>query len=89
MNNFEWDEQKRIQNLDKHHIDFIDAVHIFYDHGRIENENTRHGECRYQTIGIVNEVVLFVVYTIRNNKIRIISARRASQDERKTYQLSQ
>ena len=85
MYDFEWDEAKRILNLDKHNIDFIDAIHIFTDEDRIEADSIKHGEVRYQTIGTVNNIVFFVVYTIRHHKIRIISARRASQDERETY----
>lgn len=82
---FEWDNKKRIINLDKHAIDFIDAVEIFDDLNRIEIELSAKDETRYQTIGLVNNVVLFVVYTYRKENIRIISARRASKNERMAY----
>ena len=85
MKEYEWDEVKRQLNLEKHGIDFVDATDIFLDFNRIEMESTRDGEIRYQTIGTVNEIVLLVVYTTRKNKIRIISARRASKNERKAY----
>ena len=81
----EWDETKRTLNLNKHGIDFVDAIEVFRDPNRIELETVRHGETRYQTIGIVNNIVLLVVYTIRNKVKRIISARRASKNERKAY----
>lgn len=86
MKNFEWDESKRKYNLDKHGIDFIDIIELFDDPNRIEFENTRNGEKRFQTIGMVNDVVLFLVYTSRGSKKRIISVRRASKNERKAYE---
>jgi uncharacterized DUF497 family protein len=85
MNEFEWDEAKRLVNIVKHGIDFIDAVNIFDDVNRIESICTHHKEHRCQTIGIVNDIVLFVVYTDRVIRRRIISARRASRHERKAY----
>lgn len=85
MKVFEWDENKREYNLEKHGIDFIDAIAIFDDPDRIEFENNRKGETRFQTIGMVHDIVLFLVYTSRGRKKRIISVRRASKNERKAY----
>ncbi len=59
MKYFEWDENKRNYNLEKHGIDFIDAILIFDDPDRIEFENIRQGEARIQTIGTVHDIVLF------------------------------
>ena len=86
MKNFEWDENKRDANLQKHGIDFIDAIQTFKDLNRIEAKTIRKNEERYKTIGIVNSVALLVVYTLRNGKKRIISARRASKEERNAYE---
>jgi hypothetical protein len=86
MNYFEWDEKKRESNLEKHKIDFVDAKEIFLDAYRLELQVIKNNETRFQTIGKVNEVILFVVYTRRNQKARIISARRASKNERKIYE---
>lgn len=85
MNRFEWDENKRLLNLEKHGIDFVDAVDIFLDLSRIERESFREGELRYQTIGTVNDIVLLVAYTYRKSTVRLISARRASKNEREAY----
>lgn len=85
MNKFEWDENKRVLNLEKHKIDFIDAIEVFTDLSRIEAESERGDELRYQTIGAVNDVVLLVVYTYRAGTVRLISARRASKNEREAY----
>ena len=70
----------------KHKINFEDAKNIFLDPNRLEREDKRdYNETRIQVIGIVNQVVLFIVYTKRNGKNRIISARRANKNERRQY----
>ena len=86
----EWNNNKAASNLIKHKIDFEDAKNIFLDPNRLEREDKRdYDETRIQVIGIVNQVVLFVVYTKRNGKNRIISARRANKNERRQYYQSQ
>lgn len=85
MNTFEWDENKRILNLKKHGIDFVDAIDIFMDFNRIEAESSRNNELRYLTIGNVDDTILLVVYTLRAGTIRLISARRANKNEREAY----
>ena len=82
----EWDNNKAVSNLIKHKIDFEDAKNIFLDPNRLEREDKRdYDETRIQVIGIVNQVVLFVVYTQRNGRYRIISARRANKNEQRQY----
>jgi uncharacterized DUF497 family protein len=86
----EWDNNKAASNLIKHKIDFEDAKNIFLDPNRLEREDQRdYNETRIQVIGIVNQVVLLVVYTKRNGRYRIISARRANKNERRQYYQSQ
>jgi uncharacterized DUF497 family protein len=82
---YEWDEDKRKINLEKHNFDFIDAIEIFRDLERIECMTQRNDEIRYQTIGEINNMIVLVVYTNRMSKKRIISARRASKHEREAY----
>jgi uncharacterized protein len=84
---FEWDEDKNQSNISKHGIDFAAAALVFLDYDRIEVEDDRknYGERRYRTIGMVNKIILCVVYTIRDAKYRIISARKANKNERETY----
>jgi uncharacterized protein len=82
---FAWDETKRAINLEKHGIDFVDAIEVFNDPNRIELEVVRNNEPRYQTIACVNNIILLVVYTAREKAKRIISAKRASKNERKAY----
>ncbi|MFN5969300.1 MAG: BrnT family toxin [Microcystis sp.] len=86
----EWDNNKAAANLIKHKIDFEDAKNIFLDTNCLEREDKRdYNETRIQVIGIVNQVVLLVVYTKRNGRYRIISARRANKNERRQYYQSQ
>jgi uncharacterized DUF497 family protein len=68
-------------------IDFDYAMNVFLDKNRIEKEDRRrdYGESRYITIGKVVDILLTVVYTMRKDKYRLISARRASYDEREAY----
>ena len=65
----------------------MDALEVFADPLRIERIDTRreYREERCQVVGRVGEQVLFVVYTQRGEARRVISARRASRDERRTY----
>ena len=83
---FEWDEDKNKINLEKHGIDFETAILGFNDMQRIEIFDLEHSveEDRYNTIGMVNDV-LFVVYTERKDNIRLISARLATKTERSIY----
>lgn len=83
---FEWDEEKAKLNLKKHGIPFETAAKVFLDENRIEIYDEEHSieEDRYITIGLAGEV-LFVVYTERTPKIRLISARLATGRERKVY----
>ena len=82
----QWDEQKNRLNLHKHHIDFEDAALVFADPERVEIYDDLHSsdEDRYIAIGRVYDV-LFVVYTERGEKIRLISARKATEREKKLY----
>lgn len=86
MLKFEWDEEKNRINKLKHGIDFNTAIHVFDDENRIEIYDYEHSidEDRYNTIGLVHDI-LFVVYTERKDRLRIISARLATAMERRLY----
>lgn len=83
---FEWDEAKNAANIKKHGIPFETATKVFLDENRIDIYDEAHSveEDRYITIGLADEV-LFVVYTERQPKIRLISARLARPQERRIY----
>jgi uncharacterized DUF497 family protein len=85
---FIWDENKNGENLRKHGIDFNTAIFVFNDPNYVKIYDELHSslEERWNIIGMVNDVVLFVVETeITNNIIRIISARKANRNEREIY----
>lgn len=83
---FEWDDEKNRINIHKHKVDFNDAAKVFSDENRIEWLDTKHSdeEDRYITIGRVDEI-LFVIYTEREDRTRLISARMANKSERRKY----
>ena len=82
---FEWDEDKNIANVEKHGISFEIAVEVFKDVRAYEVNRIVGDEIRTKFVGLIDEVVLSVVYTTRGNKYRIISARCASKTERRIY----
>ena len=86
---FEWDDEKEKINIVKHKLDFTTAAFVFDDENRLEiyDENHSSDEDRYLAIGAVGSmlVILTVVFTERGEKIRIISARKATAKERKMY----
>ncbi|MFP4671498.1 MAG: BrnT family toxin [Desulfohalobiaceae bacterium] len=83
---FEWDDNKRASNLEKHGIDFQDAVK-FFDSDVIcfEDNRQNYGEQRYIAIGKVEGRLIVTAYTYRNRNIRILSMRKANARERRFY----
>jgi uncharacterized protein len=83
---FEWDNQKEKSNLEKHSISFHDAKKVF-ESVRFTLVDTRmdYGEERIVTTGLIDKRLCVVVYTKRNDIIRIISARRANEREQRRY----
>lgn len=84
---YQWDRDKAIANLRKHGIDFADAVSVFSDDLAITISDERFDEERFVTIGVdAFGRILIVVYTLRDEEIRIISARKATRQERQQYE---
>jgi hypothetical protein len=86
---FEWDPLKARSNLAKHRVGFEEASTVFGDALSLTIPDPEHSETekRYVTMGIAfTGKLLVVVHTDRGNNIRIISARRASRRERKSYE---
>ncbi len=87
LHDFEWDEEKAATNLAKHKVSFLSAAEIFSNE-IIERVDDRedYNEIRFIALGRVDIEVYRVVYTWRGeNLIRIISAQKASRDEREIY----
>jgi hypothetical protein len=84
---FEWDDKKNNANIGKHGISFEEAAEIF-DYLIHETVDTRadYEETRYIGIGRNQYfVILTVVYAERGDATRIISARRATKQEKRLY----
>ena len=87
---FEWDDQKDRLNQDKHGLSFYEAQQAFLDPDRVIAKDVEHsfGEERYYCFGRVDEMVMTVRFTYRENKIRIIGAGYWRKG-RKTYEEAQ
>jgi uncharacterized protein len=85
---FEWDDEKARVNPARHDgVTFEDAARVFDDLFAISREDRReaYGEQRFIQIGMAGDRVLTVAYTMRGERIRIISARKAEALERRWY----
>ena len=75
---FEWDESKRRSNIIKHGIDFSDATEVFYDPATYAFLSPQpSNERRYVAVGLMRGVLIAVIFTIRGDAARIISAHAA------------
>jgi uncharacterized DUF497 family protein len=83
----EWDAWKAEINLRKHNVDFAEAAVAIEDDRAITTIDEDSGEVRFVTLGIdILGRVLVVVFTVRQERVRLISARRADARERRRYQ---
>ncbi len=83
---FEWDVAKNNVNLRKHDIDFQQAVKIFDGPtNRGIDEKGEYGETREWAVGEANGRMIYLVFTIRGDRCRIISARKVNRRERRDY----
>lgn len=87
---FEWDDAKAEANLRKHNISFRAASRVFDDPlALIEQDLSEdYGEDRFLATGRVAGLLITVAFTERGDCIRIISARKANNDERRAYDQS-
>lgn len=88
---FEWDHEKAKANLRKYKISFEEASTVFGDVRSITVHDPAyaHDEDRFVDIGLSGKLrILVVVYTERNGKVRVISARLATLKEQKVYEES-
>jgi uncharacterized DUF497 family protein len=83
---FEWDEERRQSNIEKHGIDFIRATRLFDGRHRLDAASPRGREHRILSIGELEGVIIAVAWTQRGEDIcRIISVRRARDEEKRQY----
>lgn len=86
---FEWNENKAVANLSKHGVSFDEAKTVFDDSLYVDFYDPDHSynEDRYIIIGQSQQGRLLIVsYTERENVIRLISARKLTQEEREAYE---
>ncbi len=82
---FEWDDAKRRSTIRKHGIDFEDAKLIFDGGPVLHAPSSQKGEERWIAVGSLEGLIISVIYTFRDGKIRLITARRANRREREHY----
>lgn len=84
--NYEWDENKQQINLNKHKIDFIDAVYFNWETAQVV-EDTRYdyNEQRFIACGFLFEKLVMMVFTVCGENIRVISLRKATKQEHRQY----
>ena len=84
---FQWDPLKARANLEKHGIDFADVVGAFEDPRARTMPDPHPTEDRFVTVALDSLVrVLVIVWTQRDDEIRLISARKATRHERRQYE---
>ena len=89
LTGFDWDDGNTNKNWTKHRVDYKECEEIFNDNFLFILPDNVHSqkENRYHALGKTNHNrFLFISFTVRNNKIRIISARDMNKKERKIYE---
>jgi len=84
---FDWDQGNRQKNWEKHQVDYRECEEVFFNQPLLIHEDTKHSsqEKRYYVLGRSDTGrLLFLVFTIRNNKIRVISARDQSRKKERS-----
>ena len=83
---FDWDKKKRKTNIKKHGIDFFELKEVFEKPmlTRIDNRED-YGESRWISLGNLDGKIVVLVYTEEENNVRLISARRATKNEKSIY----
>jgi uncharacterized protein len=84
---FEWDDAKAASNERKHDVSFEDATFVFAEEWAVYDDDlsSSHDEDRFLVTGMVDLRLLTVSYTHRGPRIRVISARPATQREQNDY----
>ena len=85
---FEWDKGN-LEHIEKHSVDYRECEEIFLNEPLLLSEDEAHSkiERRFHALGVTNERrLIFLAFTIRKNKIRVVSARDQNRKERKELQ---
>jgi hypothetical protein len=84
---YEWDENKRVANLAKHGVDFIDAKNFDWS-SAIETIDDRFNyiEDRWIALGFIGSRLHVIIYTMQGENVRLISLRKANKREKDYYE---
>ncbi len=84
---FEWDDAKARRNLTKHKVSFVVARLVFLDQSAFDEIDDRfhYDEERSLRIGMARHGLIAVIYTVRDGRTRILSARKATKNEQDRY----
>ena len=85
FDSLEWNDTKRLNNIAKHALDFRDAIYVFRSPYLRLVTRTMNGEARSMAVGMLDDIHVAVVYTLRGSALRVISMRKARYDERRHY----
>ena len=88
LEGFEWDKGN-LRHIRKHGVDYRECEEVFVNTPLRLNEDKKHSkiEERLQVLGKTNnQRLLFIAFTIRKNKVRVVSARNQSKKERREYE---
>ena len=89
MAGFDWDRGNKQKNWDKHQVDFRECEEVFFNRPLITGKDRTHStyETRYYALGRTDSNrPLFLVFTVKSNKIRVISAREQTSKEFQKYE---
>lgn len=91
MIKFEWNENKALKNLEKYKVSFEEASSVFYDEFAVQFYDAKHSELEedhFLLLGVSNKSRMLMICHCEKqsgNVLRIISARKATKNERKFY----
>jgi uncharacterized DUF497 family protein len=85
MIEYEWDEDKRLSNLERHGLDFRSAYLVYENPGKLTLKSRYSNEPRLVDVAEVGGRVVVLVYTLRREAVRCISFRYAKRKERRIY----
>jgi len=86
---FDWDEGNLLKNWEKHRVAVAECEQVFFNRPLLARPDVGHSieETRFFLLGRAdNSRRLFLVFTIRNDRIRVVSARDMSRRERRSYE---
>jgi hypothetical protein len=83
---YEYDQEKSAKNKSKHGIDFVEAQQLWEDTGRLEIPAKKMSEPRSLVIGKIGNQYWSAIITYRQDNIRLISVRRAREEEKAYYE---